>query len=324
MTAPLSLLQLDTLIGPNIYSPHAGVFLSVTPSSAAERLLLTIKELAQAVGLVIGAPQPQAGRSTGPATLPLFVPTADPALAADLCRAAVAEINTALTAADAADDADPPAYDAAEVRWQLQRRRRRNAPPLRALQLLADARRRDLLARLLPDGSLLLGSGRAGLRISPAQLADDPPSIPDWPAIGHVPIVAVSGADRRAAAARITAELHLPLLADPSPDTVLAALADADCRGLVLTFPTADLLSRGLPISFCHAAVVTDAAEPCPADVPRQAWLDAVGLPVLIARGPVLIGRDPQLQRLSAFAAAGSNAWPPEGPSCFPDLRPLY
>jgi hypothetical protein len=321
---PLSLLQLNPLIGPNIYSPHAGVFFAVIPAAAAAQLLVTIKDLAQATGLVIGAPQQRPGPTAAhPAAANLFIPTADPALAADLCRAAVAEINAARSADDDAA-ADEPTYDAAEVRWQLQRRRRRNAAPLRALQLLADARRRDLLARLLPDGSLLLGSGRAAQLITPAQLTQDPPYTPDWSTIGHVPIVVVSGAARNAAAQRIAAELALPLLADPAPDTVLAALADRSCPGLVLTFAAADLLQQGLPISFCHAAVVTDAAEPCPADLPLSAWLDAIGLPVLIARGPVRLGSDPQLQRLSTFAACGSDFWPPQGPACFPDLRPLY
>jgi hypothetical protein len=299
----MDIVRLHAYEGPNIHGPRPGVLLRA--SSAADRprrLRAAIRDGAQSIGLVIAYLETESRASVDGFLLEARFSTDEPAIGAALCRYIVDGM-CAEAAGDEEWDRDGPLYD-------LQARRRREALPLPALQLIAEARRRGLPATSLPDGQMMLGHGARAWRVDPhtGDLA-----APPWARIGRIPITIVTGHALRA----VAVERHAAALAatganvraedDLGFDEARDLLADPASEAVVLGLRADDMLSRGLPLDRCDQAVITDMAGPRPGSADDdEEWVRALGLPMLLATAPArLILADGRLQALIPYAPSG-------------------
>jgi hypothetical protein len=266
----------------------------------ARRLRAAIKDGAQFVGLVIAYLQVEARPLAEGFLLEARFSTASPAVGAELCRYVVDGLRAELLGDDAWDR-DTPLLD-------LQDRHRRAAPPLAALQLIAEARRRDLPATILADGRLLIGCGTRGWRFDPQA-----PAAPPWEQIAAIPAALVTGHALRAAAveraAAVLAARGLAVRAGDGLgfDAARDLLADPAAEAVVIGLDTEEVLRRGLPTDRCDQALICDMAGPRPAAAADDdEWLRALGLPMLICSAPAQINvADGHLRALLAYAPHG-------------------
>jgi hypothetical protein len=303
----LEILTIRSLDGPNIYQPQPGVYLELrSEKDRSRRLRDAIKEAAQSVGLVIGfvesAVQPL---SDGQGSLRLmchFV-TPQPGIGAELARYVVEGINRRL-ARDEEWDADGPLFE-------LGKRRRREAPLLEAVRLIAEARQRRLPTLLAPDGDLRLGYGAPGWSLDRAQLQQNGPVEPPWERIGSAPVIALCGDGATDLGQRVAQVLgqRRPLVCalDAGFDEVQAALRDEGAELIVLGLRVDAITARGLPFERCDLAVVVGpVARPAGASWGDEEHLRALGLPLLLT-GPngqaLLDGRERALDALLGYAA---------------------
>lgn len=305
---PIVINRLDAYEGPHIYAPAPGVLLRVVcDRDRSRRLRAALKDGAQFIGLLLANLTVEAmAHGEGQLSTALFS-TDDPRLGAELCAYVVAGI-----AAEAAGDDE---WDRDGPLFALQARRRAEAMPVAALQLVAEARRRGLPTFGGADGRVQLGYGARGWSFDATPLRERgalPPS-PPWERLGSVPIVAVTGQTGRAAAvAAMAAELAAGGLAVRSHagagfDEARALLADPGAEALVLGLDTDELLRRGLPCERCELAVVTDRAGPRPqAADDDDAWVRALGLPMLLSPQAARLNlADPGLLPLVPYAPNG-------------------
>jgi hypothetical protein len=267
----------------------------------ARRLRQAIKDGAQSIGLVIAYLEVEARPLAEGFLIEARFSTAAPAVGAELCRYLVDGLR-AEAAGDEEWDRDAPLLD-------LQERHRREALPLAALQLIAEARRRSLPAASLPDGQILIGQGARGWRFDPRAGAADPP----WAQIGAIPTALVTGHALRAAAVeRAAAQLAPRKLAVRAADglgfdAARALLADPATEAAVIGLDTEDILRRGLPIDRCDQAVISDMSGPRPPSADDdEEWLRALGLPMLICSAPARVNlADEGLRALIPYAPHG-------------------
>src|SRR6266542_1169480 len=214
---PTELVHVLGLAGPNLYGPQPGVFLKIhSDKDRAHRLKDALKDGAQSVGMVIGylelntQPQPDGFVISANFTTPT------PAIGVALARYVVEGLNR--------QEAGDKEWDAEGPLWDLQKRRRAEALPLPALQIIAEAATRGIPTLIRPDGQVQVGYGARGWAFDPAQLksregrlhADDigvgatlaiapaeaAPEAP-WERLGPIPIVAVAGGAGRDPAAEL-------------------------------------------------------------------------------------------------------------------------
>lgn len=302
MPRAIALSQLFAYEGPNIFGPGPGVLLRARCDvDRSARLRAALKDGAQAIGLVIAYLAAEARPSGDGALVSVTFATELPALGAALAAYVVEGV-----AAEAAGDTGWDPEGPLDV---LRERRRRESPPLLALQIVAEARRRGVPAFTTPGGGLHLGQGVRGWGFSPGATPPEPP----WERLGHVPVVAVTGgAGRAAAVARLAAELsaigpRAVALDDATFEAARAALADPATEALVVGLDTGDVLRRGVPFERCTMAVITgmDGARPAEA-ADDEEWLRALGVPMLLAEQPARLNlADEGLLPLVPYAPNG-------------------
>ncbi|MFQ3662506.1 MAG: DUF4938 domain-containing protein [Chloroflexaceae bacterium] len=308
MLPPIAVRRLRAYEGPHIFGPWTGVRLQVCcDSDRSLRLRAAIKDGAQFIGLVIAYLEVTA-RADEPGYLVTASFTTDaPRLGADLCAYVVEGID-AEARGDATWDRDGPLF-------ALQARRRAEALPAAALQLVAEARRRNLPCFTRADGQVQVGYGARGWHFDPEPLrapgASAPP--PPWERLGRIPIIAVTGgALRGAAVERMAAELAgygaQPAVIDgASFAATRELLADPRVEALVVGLDTGDVLRRGVAFDACDLAVISDRGDEMPpdADDPEE-LLRALGVPMLLSAQPARINlSDPRLLPLVPYAPYG-------------------
>lgn len=307
MTQPLTIRHLAALYGPNIYRPQPGVVLRVgTAADYSDRLRTALKGGALAIGLVIAQLHVEAKPDNDDILMSAFFTTPEPAIGAELCRYVVDGINAELS--------HDESWDPDEPLLVLRDRRQAQALPVAALQLMANARHRDIPTTILDDGRLLIGQGERGWIVTPADLRAAPDLQPPWSRLGRIPIIAVTGERYRQQAIAEQSARHQGVVLDHANRTsVITALADPACTTLIVGFDTDSLIREGLPFDRCDLAIITDRAgsrPPTAAD--EDEWLRALGLPMLCSVAPTLINlTDPALHPLLSYAPNGVISWTP-------------
>lgn len=326
---PTEITLLLGLEGPNLYMPQPGVLLRVvSDKDRSRRLKDALKDGAQSIGMVLGYLDVAARPAAAGYQIDASFSTPTPALGIALARYVVEGLNRR----EAGDDA----WDADGPLWELQKRRRAEALPLEALQLIAEASSRGIPSFTRADGQVQLGYGARGWSFEPARFAkrperasllgDDeiaigPPlfasplaalEVP-WERLGPIPIVALAGADaaRDIAARTVAAELDTH-----GRPTGLALAADYDATRELLANPAATIAvaalsaggiaARGLAIERCAYSAVVDLPADLPAGIADSAELARVlGVPMLITdpAGRVALNADvPEIAALAEYA----------------------
>lgn len=294
--------HLNAYAGPNIVSPQPGVRLRLqADADYTQRLRVALKDGAQFIGLLLAnlnvATQPSA---EGILIEAHFVTDA-PEFGAALCRYVVAGMNAEL-AHDDEWDRDTPLFE-------LQAQRRQAALPPALLQVIDEARRRDVPVLRRADGLVQFGHGPTGIRLNPVALRRAPAPALNWEQLRRLAVVAVSGEVGRAdLVARLAEQLpgaHAVTAATYAEGVAL--LAETAAEVVVLGLDTAELLMYGAPFDRCAQALI------CPLNGERPAaaadddeWVRAVGLPMLLSDAPVRIDlSDQRLHALVPYAPYG-------------------
>lgn len=307
MSSALSLLQLFAHEGPNIFRPDPGVLLRVTcERDRSARIRAALKDGAQFAGLMLAFLETEARPTSTGFVVSASFATDTPELGAALAAYVVEGINAEL-AGDTEWDRDSPLL-------ALQARRRTEAPPVAALQLIAEARQRGLPVFRGPDGNIRFGYGAFGWGFDPATLGVRGDELaPPWERLGTVPLIVITGATGRGAAVeRFAAEIaeygpQVATLDDASPEAVRRLLADPTTEAAVIGFDAGTILRHGVPFPSCTTAVITDRDGSRPPEAANdEEWLRALGVPMLLADQPAHIElADPHLQPLVAYAPGG-------------------
>lgn len=277
---PIQLVRVLGFDGPNIYSPQPGVLLQARSERDHSALLRDrLKDGAQRVGMVMGYLDLDAVAHSDQYVITASFVTPTPAIGVELARHAVAAID--------AHERGDETYDFDEQLWDLQKRRRAEALPMPALQIVAEATRRGVPGFVRADGALQIGYGARGwsldmdlLRGSPMRMLDvaateiapfaAPAVAVPWEQIGTIPVVALTGgahADEaaRALAAALQADGEAVGLAVAAGfDAAREVLADQTFTCAVLSLDAADLLRRGMPFEQCDLSVVAGMPEELP------------------------------------------------------------
>jgi len=125
----------------------------------AQRVKEALKDAAQGAGIVMGYLEVDSAVDDGGYIISARFTTPTPAIGVELGRYLVAGLN-----AQEAGDED---WDAEGPLWDLQKRRRAEALPLPALQLIAEASARAIPALIRDDGQVQLGYGTRGWAFDP-------------------------------------------------------------------------------------------------------------------------------------------------------------
>lgn len=315
---PTTILRLLGFDGPNIFQPRPCVVLQAHATHDWHtRLRNVLKDGAQRIGLVLGYLNVAVSDADDGLVLTATFVTPMPAIGMELARYAVDELN--------AREAEDAQWDADEPLWALQKRRRAEALPLPALQLIAAAQQRGLPSFVRADGRLQLGYGVRGWSIDLDQLRQANPRVllPDkpaaapalpavpWERLGTIPIIALSGGPPADQAAQLLASklgaqrgAGLELHADVAAARRL--LSDPAVERAIISLDAASIATRGLPCEVCSASGILDLpAQLPPAVADRAEWAQVVGLPLLVTRpdGLALLRSDvPELGALATYA----------------------
>ncbi len=320
----IDICALTIFDGPNRFDPRPGVLAHLCAGQdAGAALHAALKDAAQRIGLVIGAPHIESRIADDQVWHDVFFMTPMPAIGAEMLRYVVALLN----ARSAADDA----WDADEQLWALQKRRRAAALPLQALQLIAEASARQIPAFVRRNGVIQIGYGVRGYAVDPAlfrksgahlrpadvstgapPFAQSPmsPTVP-WERLGVVPVVVVSGGGSHVAtdifAARVQARRSGTISAlSASFDATRDCLIDPQAETVILDLDPVDLLRRGLPVEQCAVSALLDLPEALVSEAgSRDDLARALGVALLVTapdgRG-ILNADDPAILALADYA----------------------
>ena len=305
MIAPITINRLRAYEGPNTVQPTPGVVVHLhCDRDRGARIRTAIKDTAQAIGLVIGQLAVDTRRDKLGIDIMVRFSCELPQLGAALCEYVVAGI-IAEAIGDSAWDHEAPLS-------ALRERRQREAVPLTAVQLIAEARRRGLPSFVSSTRQLQIGYGVHGWSCDLAMLPSTTP-IPPWTELGVVPIIIVTGAHHRdQVVEQIATELrvgghHVGAMQAASFHAARMALADRRTEALVLGLESEELIRYGLPVERCDHAIITDRQGPRPTEAEDdEEWVRALGLPMLISAEAVRINLyDPGLTPLVPYAPNG-------------------
>lgn len=323
---PTEIVQLRGLEGPNLYMPQPGVFLQVrSTTQRARRLKDALKDGAQSIGMVLGHLEVDTFVDEHGNVTNVNFTTPTPPIGVALAQYVVEGLNR--------QEAGDEEWDAEGPLWDLQKRRRAEALPLPALQLIAEAASRGIPSQVRPDGQIQLGYGVRSWAFDPGQFAkrttasfgdDDigigsPPfaraqaalDVP-WDQLGPIPVLGIAGGAARDIAAQILAA-ELEALGRP---TSVALAADYNATRTLLASPSATIAvvgltavgiaERGLALERCAYSAITDLPTELPAGIADRAELARVlGVPMLItdASGGVALNADvPEIVALAEYA----------------------
>jgi hypothetical protein len=301
----LDLIQVNIFEGPNIYGPHSGVAVQVRSDfDYSARFKAALKDAAQAAGLMLAYLTIAVEPTVEGLVLRSHFVTEAPQLGADLVRYVVRGVNAELTHEEW--DADTPLLE-------LQERQRVEALPVATVQLMAEARARDIPVSRLANGDVLFGYGVHSWQLDRQRSQATPP----WAQIARIPIYAVTGdCDRRPAIQQLLVEMEqagiVAVTCDGADRAVTQALlANRRVSALIVGLDTTDILQGGIAFDCCDLAVIVGrGTHRPPAAVDDSEWLRALGVPMLVARQPARLKlADHDLHPLVAYAPDGVIDW---------------
>jgi hypothetical protein len=324
---PTTIIQLLGFDGPNLHGPQPGVFLKLrADKDRSRRVKDALKDGAQSAGMVMGYLEIDSLAEDGGYIISASFTTPTPVIGIELARYVVERLN--------ANEAGDEEWDSEGPLWELQKRRRAEALPLPALQLIAEASSRGIPSLVRADGLVQLGYGARSWAFDPAagkrgqgdpdgrlaatDIGVGPPSMgataaiePPWERLGPIPIVAAAGAGRDIAARLIAATLQAQGQA-----VGLAEAADFEATRMLLADPGAaiaivgltaeGIAQRGVAFEGCAYSAVIDLPADLPAGVADPAELARVlGVPMLLTdpAGWVALNADvPEIAALAEYA----------------------
>jgi len=324
---PTEIVQLLAFDGPNLYGPRPGVLLRVrSDKDRAARVKNALKDGAQSAGMVLAYLDVWSESAGDGYLIGASFATPTPAIGVELARYVVAGLNARETG-DETWDADTPL-------WDLQKRRRAEALPLPALQLIAEAAARGVPSFVRRDGLVQLGYGTRGWAFDPGRpavtgsaLAPDeigigspvparlnPASAPapiaaPWEQLGPIPLVAVAGGATGDIAARMVAAaigeqgqlVRLAIAADF--DATRELLADPSAAIAVVGLQTADIARRGLAFEHCAFSAVASLPAELPPEIADRAELARVlGVPMLVTDSAGRVALNADVSEIAALA----------------------
>ncbi|MDZ4716964.1 MAG: DUF4938 domain-containing protein [Roseiflexaceae bacterium] len=330
---PISLIRLLAFDGPNRYSPQPGVFIQLSCDHDCSTMLRRhLKDAAQQVGIILAYLEAAAVAHGDQCIIDLHVTTPTPALGAAIGQYVI----EALRAKEQGDEQ----WDAEEPLWLLQKRRRAEALPVAALQLLSEAAHRGIPAFQHTNTSLQIGYGSHGMAVpygpQPKQGMLHPdavgirgaaarergtPEIP-WDRLGPMPLVAFSGHPHASAMAATAfqeilqgsnshnppfqPESSITLALNAGFDEVRTILANPSVDGLVVALAANDLATRGLPCVACSACAIIGLPD-MPTIGGGDEIAQIVGLPILVTEPGGIVALDadtPAIAALSEYASS--------------------
>lgn len=324
---PTTIIRLLGFDGPNLYGPQPGVFLQVSANKDyGPRMRNALKDGALSVGMVVGYLDVTSKARAEGYLISVSFTTPTPAIGVELARYVVAGLN-----ARESNDED---WDAEGLLWDLQKRRRAEALPLAALQLVAEASSRGIPTMFCQDGQLQIGYGARSWAFDPAAakpsadataiapgdvgvgappFARSPHTIAaPWDRLGPIPIIAVSGGANCDSAARLIAAIlrahgQSTGFADRADyQATQALLADQNAMIAVAGLAADGIATRGLAFDRCAYSAVTDLPDSLPIAVADHEELARVlGVPMLVTdqAGRVALNADiPAIAALAEYA----------------------
>lgn len=305
-TESLSIERLFAYEGANIYGPQPGVRLRLRCArDYAKRLRSALKEGALAIGLVIAYLEVETQLRDNAVLVEARFTTSQPQIGVALCQYVVTGMLVELRHDDEWDHAGPL--------YALQAQRRSMALPVAAMQLVAEARQRNLPVLRLADGQIQIGYGTRSWRCHPADLDRTRPPLLPWAQINRIPIYVVTGTEQRSGALALLSNelgqtgLRARVIDNAGFAETVALLADPGCEAAVIGLSSDAILSQGVAFDRCDQAIITDisGALPSMADTEEE-WLHALGVPMLLCANPARIRlADPRLRALAPFAPNG-------------------
>jgi hypothetical protein len=332
---PTEIIQLLGFDGPNLHGPQPGVFLKLrADANRAQRVKDALKDGAQGAGMVMGYLEVESAADGGGYIITASFTTPTPSIGVELGRYIVAGLN-----AQEAGDED---WDVEGPLWDLQKRRRAEALPLPALQLIAEAAARSIPALIRADGRVQLGYGVRGWAfdptalkppgggLAPGEIGVVPPAsigvssasgsgtprqaggpvtieVP-WEQLGPIPIVAVAGGGARDTAARLIAATLQAQgqaigLAEAADYAATRDLLAAPAAIAVVGLEAAGIAQRGVAFERCAFSAVTDLPDALPAEVSSRAELARVlGVPMLLTDPEGRVALNADVPEIAALA----------------------
>ena len=320
----INISRIATFDGPNRFDPRPGVLAHLRAGYDCSAVLrAALKDAAQRIGLVIGAPQIRIHALGDDVWHEAFFVASMPAIGAEALRYVVALLN--------AQHAGDETWDADGLLWDLQKKRRTEALPLQALQLMAEASARGVPAFVRRDGSIQVGYGARGNAVDPALFHERNPALREsdsgiaapafarstvssllpWERLSAVPVVVVSGGATSAMTAAFVSRLRqqrngVAAALAASFDTARDCLSDPSAEAVVLDLDPVDLLWRGLPVEQCIVSALLNLPEELTSDAgSRDDLARALGVALLVTRPEgraVLNADDPAILALAEYA----------------------
>lgn len=301
MGVPIEIISLLAYHGPNIFGPQPGVLLRVRcDSDQSKHIRDAIKDGALAIGLIVAYLEVSAAPGDNGVIITVNFATPMPEIGKALATYVVDGL-CAQKRGDATWDSDTRLFT-------LQQHRRSAIPPMSVIQLMAEAQAHSIPVLHLADGKIQFGYGVRGWQCTPSAFTDatveDIPH-PSWEHLGAIPIYAITGERLRSRTVeRVAACLHAAgsisehrpaphVLDDADFATTLALLADPTTESAILGLRTADILQWGVAFRQCHISIITDRGdEHPPAAADTTEWVQALGVPMLIATDAVVLNTD--------------------------------
>lgn len=306
----IEITQLLAYDGPNVFGPQPGVLLRARcDRDRSRRLKAALKDGAQSIGLVIAYLEVTIAADTDGVDICATFATPMPQIGKELAAYIVAGI-----AAEAIGDEE---WDRDAPLLEMQQRRRQAALPVATVQLLAEARRRNVPVLRRADNRIQFGYGVRSWDFDPFQIANEAPPATPWDNLGYIPIYAVTGERRRTEIVQQATALlqqrgiaNIRALPDADYDATRNLLADPAVEAAVIGLQSVDILRRGLAFDRCTQSIIADRDGERPAEARDDVeWTRALGVPMLVSSRPAIFDRDdPALAALVAYAPYGIAA----------------
>jgi hypothetical protein len=303
MSNLMEIITLHAYDGPNIFSPQPSVLLRVRcPSDRSREIQCALKEHAQRAGILLAYLDTAVIQQAEHFIIDATFVTPFPSVGAKLAAFVVENLQ----------EQDDTERDIETPLFELFQDVRQQTPSTPALQLIAEARIRNLPVVKRRDGLIQFGYGKRSWTFNLSSLDMDGPLHPPWEHIAALPIIAVTGEELRCASVQhIVAYLEqagLPVSSqnDADFDTILSLLSNTSVEYLVVGLSTTDIARRGLPFDRCTVSILTDMDGecPCPSDVlDVDEWSKVLGLPMLVSDSSIVVNTAfPALGRLASYA----------------------
>ncbi len=267
--------DLRGLEGPNIYHGQPAVKLQLWSDRNISRAIGdTIKQWTQATGSIIGYLNHDVSEENGGFLITTTFTTPFPNVGERLAEGVVADLQ--------ADDDATPGYSHDATLFEVIEERKREEPSLPLLQILVEARTRDLPFLVREDGTIMIGSGSRGFVFDPSGLGVGLTQTIPWEDIGRIPVVAITGTNGKTTTTRLcafimaAAGLHVGrtdtdgiIINDETIETgdwagfggARRVLSDPTIDIAVLETSRGGILRRGLGFDVCDVSVLTNISD---------------------------------------------------------------